>query len=201
MQNHKGNGNGHDASVINHLILLDRSASMSGIRNKVIAIFNQYLHRLKEDSSNVKKHFITFYSFSKRQRGDVLQEHYRQVDACNVNELGLESYQPNGDTPLNDAIVRASRLLYTQLELAGVVSKVNFTIITDGKENASVVETDDTVHLWAKMLQNKGWEIDYLGLDINPEQDAIKKGILNYKHFNTDSEGMMGFQTHMNSKI
>jgi hypothetical protein len=201
MQNQQSDVNQQDLSVIHHLILLDRSASMRDIRYGVIAIFNQYLQRLKEDSSDVKKHVITFYSFAKPRLGVVLQEHYRQVDACNVNELDLESYQPKGDTPLNDAIVRASRLLYTQLELSGVVSKVNFTIITDGKENASVVETDDTVKTWILMLQNKGWEIEYLGLGINPERDSINKGIRHHKSFDKNPDGMMAFLTHINSKI
>ena len=195
MQNQKSDVNQQDLSVIHHLILLDRSASMRDIRYGVIAIFNQYLQRLKEDSSDVKKHVITFYSFAKPSHfvlGDVRQD---------VNELDLESYQPKGDTPLNDAIVRASRLLYTQLELSGVVSKVNFTIITDGKENASVVETDDTVKTWILMLQNKGWEIEYLGLGINPERDSINKGIRHHKSFDKSPDGMMAFLTHMHNKI
>jgi hypothetical protein len=201
MQSQHINQSGRDASVTHHLILLDRSTSMHGIRKDVIQHFNHYLNRLKEYSSDTKRHFVSFFSFAKLRTGDGFYEHYFQADASNVQELDLSSYQPNGYTPLNDGIVRASRLLYTRLELAGVPSKVNYTIITDGEENASVVETDDTVKSWVLMLQKKGWEVEYIGLDFNPEQDAIKKGILKHRSFMKDSEGMMSFLNHMSSKI
>jgi hypothetical protein len=200
MENHN-RLSGQEASDVHHLILLDRSGSMDSIRTVVVEIFNQYLLRLKEDSSDLRRHFLTMYSFAYREQADDFMEHHFQTDVSTVEHLDLEYYQPDGRTPLNDAIVRAASLLYPQLALADVSVKVKFIIITDGIENASVFMTNDMVKLWVTMLQDKGWEIEYLGLGINPEADSIEKGIQHYKSFNTDHEGIMAFQFHLNSGI
>ena len=149
-------------------MVLDRSGSMSSIREDTIGGFNVFLNEQKKVEG---KATMTFAQFD--NHFDFI---YQMKDIQDCEELNSETYVPRGMTALLDAIGRT--ITDTGIELEKLSEKerpeqVILVIITDGHENCSQEYTKDKINEMIKHQEDKyDWEVVYLGAN----QDAIKEG-------------------------
>lgn len=150
-------------------IILDRSGSMSSIRNDVVGGFNKFL----EDQQKVPgRCTVTLVQFDTANPYEIMRD---MEDIKAVQPLG-DDYAPRGGTPLYDAIgrgiVNTGEKLRTLAE-GDRPGKVIFVILTDGEENSSKEYTKDKIALMTKEQTDKyKWQFVYLGAN----QDAMAVG-------------------------
>lgn len=143
-----------------HVIVLDKSGSMFSMGNEPIQAINEYIKTQKENVSEGDS--ISMYTF-----GTSTTKVWNMVPMSTVPEFEEKDYKPNGMTALHDAI-------YTALSDHDTVSNGVMVIITDGEENASIVDSNGK-KMRGKMKEmesEKGWKFVYLGAS----QDVIRAG-------------------------
>jgi uncharacterized protein YegL len=146
-------------------ILLDRSGSMTSIKDATEAGFKEFIQQHRAVPSTR----LTLAQFDGENAQDVV---YTEVPVADIAGLTLD---PRGMTPLNDAVCRTIDATGARLAAkpeAERPEKVLFLIITDGQENASHTFTRKDVR--ARIERQHGtynWQFAYLGAN----QDAFKE--------------------------
>ena len=149
-------------------VVLDRSGSMSSLRESTVAGLNQFLRGQREVVGEVKFHLVQF--------DDQYEIHRDMADLRAIPDLTQEDFQPRGSTALFDAIGRTiqdvgARLAATPENLRP--SKVVFVVQTDGFENASREYSQGRIQDMIKHQREKySWDFVFLGAN----QDAILSG-------------------------
>lgn len=151
-------------------IVLDRSGSMSSVREATISGFNEFVEGQKNGAGEAN---VSLVQFDSENPYEVL---YQSKPVKEVPKLTLEQYVPRGGTPLHDAIGRTIDGLGTTLgkqKESERPGKVVIVILTDGLENASHEYTSARI---AEMIKHQRevykWEFIFLGAN----QDAILTG-------------------------
>lgn len=149
-------------------IILDRSGSMSSIKDEAIGGLNDYIKNLDPDT----KVWVTMFDSN-----SVDTTIHGQV-AATVEKI---TFEPRGMTPLYDAIGRVIPVLdATEAENKALV------ILTDGQENNSREYTKEAIKTLLDEKQDKdNWLVQYLGAN----QDAFAEG----SKFGTQSDFTMSF--------
>lgn len=166
-------------------VLIDESGSMTRVCDATIAGFNEYVGTLKTSLKDDDVHFsaITFDTRGIRKL---------QVGApiAKAITLSRENYNPNGGTPLLDAV---GRTIQATDEVAGKnkASKIIVVIQTDGEENASAEFKLDQIKTMVEERQGKGWEFVFIGAGINAFEAGATMGIqgVNTVSYTQDSVG------------
>lgn len=153
-------------------IVLDRSGSMSTIRDDTIGGFNSFLKDQKETDEGDRLTLVQFDT--------VYETVHDNIPLSEVPELGTETFVPRGGTALLDALGRTindtgARL--AKLDEKDRPNKVIFVIITDGEENSSREFAGPNGHKQImEMIQHQtekySWQFMYIGAN----QDAIQVG-------------------------
>jgi uncharacterized protein YegL len=135
-------------------VILDKSGSMASKTNDVIEGFNAYIAGLeKEDQVN--------YLFSLTLFDTQVAYRHVAIPLPEVKKLDSKSYQPGGNTALNDAIGITVRKVDADQPK---VDKVVTVIMTDGEENSSREWTHDAVRgLIEQKEKEGGWTFVFLG--------------------------------------
>ena len=136
-------------------LLLDESGSMQSCKGAALAGFNQYLSALRRDPAETRLTLTLFNSEKTEMR-------HRGVPVSAVQELDVETYRPDGGTPLYDAIGRTLSLARQE---APAEARKLCVILTDGEENASKEYTRKQVFDLIKLYEKQGWAVLYLGAD------------------------------------
>lgn len=164
------------ADTIVHL-LVDKSGSMSAIREKTVDAINEYMNSLKKD--NVKDKTLINLSFfsktfgSKNPYGNLNIENVCKVTPLErFEDIRLEDFAPDGGTPLYDAIGKASKEIDEVVASCKERPDILFIIVTDGMENASQEYKQDTIRSLLNSKEESGWTVVYLGAN----QDAWAVG-------------------------
>lgn len=151
-------------------IVLDRSGSMSEVRDATIAGFNEFVEGQKEVPGEAN---ITLIQFDTENPYEVVFDSKRVKE---VPKLTVEMYVPRGGTPLHDALGRTIDSLGAQLSKLSDEERPEKTVIvvmTDGLENSSREYSAPRV---ADMIKHQReaykWEFVFLGAN----QDAILTG-------------------------
>lgn len=152
-------------------LVLDKSGSMSGIRDDTIGGFNAYIAGLKEDKQKTGEEYLfTLLMFDSNS----VELVHRAVPIEQVPDLNRASYVPGASTPLVDAACKAIKATE---ERASGSAKVVVVIQTDGQENASVeFKQQDLVEMIKKKTE-AGWAFIYLGAGIDAFKAAGELGI------------------------
>ncbi|ASR77579.1 hypothetical protein SEA_PARADIDDLES_95 [Streptomyces phage Paradiddles] len=138
------------------VLIVDRSGSMSRIKDEAEGALNRFL----EDQKNVEGDvFVTYVQFD-----DVYETKFEKVGLANA--AGTVSIEPRGMTALLDAIGK------TVVNYVPQTKKTIYVIMTDGLENASKEWTVETVNRLITESKQHGDEFVYLGAN----QDAIAVG-------------------------
>jgi len=144
--------------------VLDKSGSMSSIREATISGFNEFKNDQAAEDGNA---FFTLTLF------DTLFETVCEaVPIREVPDLDHRSYEPGGMTALYDAIGHTIRVS-DDFVAANKPDQVLFVIMTDGEENSSREFTRDRIFQMIQDRQNlASYEFIYLGAN----QDSYASG-------------------------
>jgi hypothetical protein len=154
------------------VVVLDKSGSMGSVREDTIGGFNTFLQDQKELPGKAVltlTMFDTEYSF--HERGSLLE---------NVKPLNNETYAPGGMTALLDAVGKTINDVVSRhatLDEDEKPGKVIFVVITDGQENSSreITKLNELAKM-VKKQEDDGWEIVFLGADIDAWADGQSYG-------------------------
>lgn len=153
--------------------ILDRSGSMSSIRNDTIGGFNSFVDEQKKVAGEAT---VTLVQFDDRYQID-----YALVPINDVKRLTTETFVPRGSTAMNDAIGRT--IISTGDRLAAMPEserpeKVIFVIMTDGEENCSKIYNRQQVKDMVEHQKSKySWDFVFLGANIDAEAVGKTFGI------------------------
>ena len=158
------------------IFVLDKSGSMGMIREDTIGGYNTFVQDQKELPGECVFTLATFNTqYDKDLEGALMES---------VNELDNATYRPGGGTALLDAVGKTINDVVTRHEMQGdeKPGKVILVVLTDGEENSSREFTD--VKAIAKMIatqEDAGWEIVFLGADIDAWADGGRMGFSKMK--------------------
>jgi uncharacterized protein YegL len=150
-------------------IVLDRSGSMSSVRDATISGFNEFVEGQKKAPGEAN---LTLIQFDDGNPYEVVFD----KPVADVPKLTVETYVPRGGTPLHDALGRTMVSLGAKLKKmpeAERPEKVVIVTMTDGLENMSreytAVQVADMIKHQREVYK---WEFLFLGAN----QDAILTG-------------------------
>lgn len=179
---------GSDKHSVYNLIILDESGSMGSIKSATIGGFNETLQTIQhaETQYTDQQHLVAFVPFSTiRPFGEfVLQT----TDA--LTPLTGQTYQPNGGTPLYDAIGFSITQLSAAIGQRGGTYNVLVTILTDGEENSSRTYTRLQIKTMIETLKPLGWVFTYMGANHDVERAADDLAISHKMAFQASSVGV-----------
>ena len=157
---------------LNSYILLDRTGSMSNIWDEAIGSVNAYVGSVIEpDGGPDVINDITLSVFD-AQDGLQFDTLRRNIDGEAWTEIGADEVSPRGMTPLFDAIGRI-----VTLAEADNPEKAVIVIMTDGHENASREFTREGVQEVLNRVEDKGWQVVFLGAEFANFGDAEAVGV------------------------
>jgi Mg-chelatase subunit ChlD len=172
--------------VVDILCILDRSGSMSGIMEEAIGAFNEFVNEQKKlEGTDARLTLVTFDN-----RYDVL---FDKVDIKEVRELTIDDASPRGMTALNDAIGKAINSVDN--------NDVVLLIQTDGYENASREYNTTQIKELIDKKKGLGWDISFIGADVDAFAAGANYGILADKCLNIDKtvKGMTQYRSLMSA--
>lgn len=140
-------------------IILDKSGSMSSVREQAVRDYNEQVQQMKENAKEqeIKACLVTF-------NGSVF-EHSWLEDVDNLEEATVESYVPNGGTAMRDAIgYTVKKLQDTVVDKDDENTAFLLIIISDGAENSSVHYNVETLrNMISACQETKKWTFTYMG--------------------------------------
>lgn len=160
--------------------VLDRSASMSAVKDKVISGFNEYVEGVKSSDEATVIRLNAFDNDS----NDVI---YDFEDINHVKCLSREDYIPAGLTPLYDAIGQSVTATEEFVKRSESESQVIVTIMTDGQENASVEYGRKDIYALISKMEAEGWKFVYLGSNQDSWEVGTSIGIPEQRVSNYDA--------------
>jgi len=174
--------------AIVNLFILDASSSMSSIQAQIISGFNEQVDMIIEMSKNSNiRSFAGLSLYS-----SVVDIKFLAEDIDKLYKLDHMNYLCYGATAMYDGIGQSVKALDDKLGSLINACNVVVTILTDGKENASVKycgpQISDIIEEYRK---NYGWSFNFIGANIDVENLAntlnISKG--NTMSFTSNVEG------------
>lgn len=163
------------------VVILDKSGSMSHLRDDTIGSFNSLLENQRNLGSEYPA-FLTTVEFSNSM--------FRLHDRQNVEEVGnltRQDYIPSGGTALLDAV--GDTINYISEVNPENKNKVIFCIITDGEENSSRRYTKEKIKKLIESKKEEGWEFMFLGANIDSFGEASSIGISKENAMNFEASG------------
>ena len=145
--------------------LLDRSGSMSSIRQATIDGINTFVKAQK--GSGIPTTF-SLTLFDQDGGGLSLEHVFEDKAISDIQEL--ENFVPRGGTPLLDAM--KATVKWFEGKVSGRPDRVLFVTQTDGEENASKDTSFEDLKGIVRAKTDQGWEFIYIGAN----QDAFKVG-------------------------
>lgn len=172
-----------------NVVILDKSGSMSSIRQAAIDGFNETLAGIKkaqEMYGETQEHFISLITFCSCGRTFV----YDKVPVFKAKSLTRKDYEPCCCTPLYDAMG------FTLTNMRKYVNTLDdtmvlVTVITDGMENASCEYSGPAVKRLVEDLEGEGWSFTYMGANQDSGRVAFDLSIKNFRDFDYSDEGTM----------
>lgn len=161
--------------------ILDKSGSMSSVKESTISGFNEYITTLKKDTKS--DYEFTFTLFDTEVKIPV-----KSVEILKVKDLNNETYSPDGFTALYDAVCKTIKGVDENKK-----QKVIAIIMTDGQENSSKEYTEVQMKALIEEREKKGnWTFVYLGANQDSYAVAQNYGIQhgNITNFNATAKGM-----------
>ncbi|HNT48296.1 MAG TPA: VWA domain-containing protein [Bacteroidales bacterium] len=172
---------------VHNLIILDESGSMNSIKNHVISGLNEIVQTIKgiEKKFPEQEHYITFLTFN----GFGIKQLHFADRAREVKKINSQTYNPEADTPLYDAMGYA----ITKLKLH-LMNKTDYhvlvTVFTDGEENASEEYQAQAIKKLVEELKQQHWTFTYIGTDHDVLHAGTSISITNTITFNKNEDGV-----------
>ncbi len=173
--------------LVEMVLILDRSGSMSGLESDTIGGFNSLIDKQKKIEGNC---MVTTVLFDDRY--ELLHD---RINLRGVQPLTDKEYYVRGTTALLDAVGKTLNKTINAVKHTAEEEKpekVLFVITTDGYENASREYSFEKVKTLIETQRDKyGWEFIFLGANIDAAETAIKFGISGNRaaNYHADSDG------------
>ena len=177
-------------TTVNITLIVDRSGSMGSMMLEVIGGINAFYAEQKKLPDPAT---VTYVQFD-----DVYEKVFENVPLPEVKDITSETFVPRGMTALYDAIGK------TLVEMNPVAdSKQVILIMTDGEENSSQEFTHASVKAIVEASQKKGWEIIFMGANIDAETygDGLGIKIGNSVTFAANAVGATAAYDSMSTKM
>ncbi len=175
---------------IYNLIILDESGSMCGVTKQTISGCNETINTIRaaqQKFADTQDHYVSIFAFQS-DGNNPSRYLIKNMPAANVHHIDNKMYEPNGCTPLYDAVGSTLvDLKATTKEKDLAIGSV--TIITDGMENSSRHYTHKQVADMISALKELGWNFNFIGANIDVEYTAQSLNIDNRLEFANDEEG------------
>lgn len=177
-----------EKDTIYNLIIVDESGSMSSIHHPTVDGFNILLSNIKSSAKEFEDqiHKVSFVSFNSVNGVRFITD---LSPAKEVKKVKYKEYNPDGSTPLYDAIGASVNRLRKQIS-EDQNAKVLVSIFTDGYENASKEFSVYHIQSLVRLLELEGWTFSYIGTDHDVESVAIQLNISNSMKFDKSEQGM-----------
>jgi uncharacterized protein YegL len=151
------------------ICIIDRSGSMSSIKNDAIGGFNSFLKEQQKIKDKSRMKVILF-------------DHEYQVlsdgKLKNIKEFDESNYIPRGTTALYDAIGKTiNSEIEENIKREKKYKKFIVVILTDGQENSSKEYDLDSINKIIKDREKSGWEFMFLAANQDSFKSAFKMGI------------------------
>ena len=173
-------------------IVLDRSSSMSGIKDVTISGTNEQFSALR-DSDDAANTFVAFSTFSNRVtpvfHDGSPEKNPTLVPVTSLKDLTEADYRPSGMTAMFDGVSDMIDFLSAE---AAHVDDVLVVVISDGAENASRT-TSEVLASKVKELQDAGWNFTYIGANQDLAQVQAQLG------FHTGN--MLSFEANVDGAV
>ena len=172
-----------------NLIILDESGSMQSIKKTIMNGFNEVVQTIKSVALEYpeQEHTVTFVSFN----SSGIKKIHENSKIESLNQIDDRSYQPNGGTPLFDAMGASFFNLNWIIEKENPKNyNVLVTILTDGEENASKEHTGESIKEIIELYKSKNWTFTYIGANHDVNLFASRISINNVMKFETSEEDM-----------
>ena len=154
------------------VIILDRSGSMASVKTDMEGGLNTFLNEQKKVADPDCK--LTVAQFDNEY--ELVQDGVPLEDARDI------VLKPRGMTALYDAVGKTLATVRAR-KPEGTVTVM---IVTDGMENASVEWSGNAIKALCKECEVDGWEILYLGADVDAFAGAAGLGIHKSRSVNFD---------------
>lgn len=155
------------------VFVLDMSGSMCNLTDDTIGGFNSFIEKQKDPDRETLVTTVLFNTGLK-----ILHD---RVSIEKIEPMTRRDYCPNGGTALLDAVgetVDRVELIQDHLKKEDVPKHTVLVITTDGMENSSMKYDYKTIKQKLDMVQNeKGWEVVFLGANIDAERFGRSIGI------------------------
>lgn len=164
-------------------VALDRSGSMSGERwTTAIESLNEYVKNLQKEKIEGEVSITAFDTYHGVGGATVrLEDIVKNQSIAYFEPLHPSVLQPGGGTPLYDAAgIVMDRALERNNDRTIVV------ILTDGEENQSKEYTQAKIKDKVKQLQDKNWEVIFLGANFDVAHYTASSGLSAGKFRNVD---------------
>jgi uncharacterized protein YegL len=164
-------------------VALDRSGSMSGERwTTAIESLNEYVKNLQKEKIEGEVSITAFDTFHGALGANVrLEDIVKNQSIAYFEPLNASVLTPGGGTPLYDAAgIVMDRALERNNDRTVVV------ILTDGEENQSKEYTQAKIKDKVKQLQDKNWEVIFLGANFDVAHYTASSGLSAGKFRNVD---------------
>lgn len=152
--------------------ILDRSGSMSTLRDDAIGGFNTFLDAQQKLPGEASLTLVLF----DHDYVSVLDA----VPVAKAEPLTTATYVPRGSTALLDAVGRTlddTEARMSALTEAERPARVLVCILTDGLENASREYTRDGIRTMIEARQKQGWAFEFLAANQDAFAEAGSLGI------------------------
>ncbi|MDP2692874.1 MAG: VWA domain-containing protein [bacterium] len=183
-------------------VILDRSGSMSSVKEATIAGFNDFLDKQKKTPGEA--------TISLHQFDDVYETVYDFANLQYAPLLNETTYQPRNSTALLDAIGKTINNLGVRL---GAMTenerpeRIIVVIQTDGYENASKEYTKDKINeLIIHQRDKYNWQFLFLGANQDAIMTASSIGIqanksMTYDHSSVGTSNMYMAASNLTSSL
>lgn len=163
--------------------VLDRSGSMQGERwSTAIESINEYIKNLQKEKIEGEISITAFDSYHGPQGVTTrLTDVVKDQSIAYFEPLAKDVLHPSGGTPLYDA---AGAIMDRALERNN--ARTVIVILTDGEENSSREYTQAKIKDKVKMLQEKNWEVIFLGANFDVSAYTAGSGLASTKMRNVD---------------
>ncbi len=156
-------------------VVLDRSGSMSAIKDDIIGGFNQFLQQ--QQKAYGERATLTLVQFDGHDPFEVIHS-FKPLSETPL--LTADTYVPRGSTPLLDAVGRNIQNLGNWLanrKPEDRPGRVVVVVVTDGCENASrEFRLEQVRHMIEEKEALLGWQFIYLSSDLDAVTEAIGTG-------------------------
>lgn len=177
-------------------IILDKSGSMSIVKNETILGFNEQVQSIRKAEKDKENHrsIVSLVTFN-----DNVDVVFFNQPIDSLKELTADDYNPDGLTAMLDAVGYTIDRLKRETDTEDPNNAYLIIVMSDGMENASREYTRTDIAERIQSLQKtERWTFTYMGANQDlskiEEELYIPKG--NITSFNADAQGtLQGFAT------